>query len=210
MAQNKERVGIYGGAFSPIHMGHVRAAYAFLDEMKLDRLFIVPAAKPPHKQEMTGASDGDRLNMARLAFEGNLEYGSGKIEVSDFELKLNPNSYTACTLEHFASPERTLYFLVGTDVFLKLSRWYRAEDIFRLAHIVLVRREDDPDTLSLIRARKEEYIRDLGARVQEITLPPTDISSSELRTRLGGGLSSDGLIPSPVEEYIKNNDLYRC
>lgn len=209
MVKEKARVGIYGGAFSPIHMGHVRAAYAFLDKMRLDKLIIVPCARPPHKKEMPGATDADRLNMARLAFEGSEEYRVGRIEISDFELKLNTQSFTACTLGHFASPERILYFLVGTDVFLKLSRWYRAEDIFRLADIVLMRREDEDGVLSLIKEKSAEYIREYGARVHVMDLPPTVISSSDVRVRLSAGLPTEGVLPSPVEEYIKNNNLYR-
>lgn len=209
MVKAKERVGIYGGAFSPIHMGHVRAAYAFLNEMRLDKLIIVPSERPPHKKDMPGATDGDRLNMARLAFEGSGEYRVGRIEISDFELKLNTQSYTACTLEHFASPGRILYFLVGTDVFLKLSRWYRAEDIFRLADIVLMRREDEDGMLRLIKEKSAEYIREYGAKVHVLDLPSTVISSSDVRVRLSAGLPTEGLLPSPVEEYIKNNNLYR-
>ena len=204
----KERLGIYGGAFSPIHEGHIKAALAFLDNMKLDRLLIMPTANPPHKV-VSGATAEERFEMACLAFCDTEAYKNGRLEVSDFELTREGKSYTVYTLEHYASPERELYLLVGTDMFLSLDKWFRAEDIFSLAAIVLMRREADTDNKMSIEQKKMIYREDYDARILEINEPPTVISSTELRTRLHNGVPLDGYIPPKVEAYIKIKYLYR-
>ncbi|MBQ8551235.1 MAG: nicotinate (nicotinamide) nucleotide adenylyltransferase [Clostridia bacterium] len=209
MDTEKERLGIYGGTFSPIHSGHVKAAYAFLDTMALDRLLVIPTAIPPHKAPVEGASAADRIEMARLAFCDGEAYKSGRLVVSDYETTLEGKSYTVYTLEHFASPECELYLLVGTDMFLTLDRWYRAEEIFRLADIVLMRRERDAVNFPLIRQKSAEYRERFNARIHEIDEPPIVVSSTELRKRLCGRCGIDGLIPEAVVRYIEENDLYR-
>ncbi len=209
MSAEKERLGIYGGAFSPIHSGHVRAAHAFLSEMKLDRLLVVPTALPPHKPAIEGASVEHRIAMAKLAFCDSAAYKSGRLQVSDFEAESGRKSYTVYTLEHFTAPQRELYLLVGTDMFLTLDKWYRAEDIFALANIVLMRRERDRDNIPRIVAKKAEYTSKFGARVHIITEPPIVISSTELREELRSMADTEGFIPEAVAKYITENGLYR-
>lgn len=209
MGTAKERLGIYGGTFSPIHSGHVKAAYAFLEAMALDRLLVIPTAVPPHKAPVEGASAADRIEMARLAFCDGEAYKSGRLAISDYETTLEGKSYTVYTLEHFTSPERELYLLVGTDMFLTLDKWYRAEDIFRLANIVLMRRERDAVNSLLIEQKCAEYMEGFSARIYEIDEPPIVVSSTKLRERLCSRLDTDGLIPEAVARYIEENDLYR-
>lgn len=199
------RLGIYGGTFSPIHMGHVRAAEAFLEAMALDRLLVIPTAVPPHKAEVAGADASARLTMARLAFADS----DARLAVSDYEISREGKSYTVYTLEHFTAPDTTLYLLVGTDMFLTLAKWFRAEDIFRLADIVLMRRETDAGLTGLLSETAERYRACFGARIHEIDEPPLVISSTELRERLRAGLPTDGMLPDAVAEYIAKNNLYR-
>ena len=208
MGVKKEKLGIYGGTFSPIHSGHVRAAYAFLDGIGLDRLLIVPTAIPPHKAQIDGADTADRFEMARLAFCDDEPYKSGRLEISDYEIKRDGKSYTVYTLEHYTSPERELYMLVGTDMFLTLDRWYRAEDIFKLAEITLMRRETDIENAAAIAKKSREYREKYGARLHFIAEPPIVVSSTELRRRLTERSSTDGLIPKSVAKYITDNNLY--
>lgn len=205
MTPDTERIGIYGGTFSPIHMGHVSAAIAFLSEMKLDRLYIIPTAIPPHKAAVEGANGDDRLNMAKLAFD---EYGSDIIRISDFEIKRAGKSYTVFTLEHFMKPGRELLLLVGTDMFLTLAEWFNAPEIFRLAHIVLVRRERERETTAKIERMKRIYAENYSAKISEINAEPLEISSTELREKLRAGESVKGLIPDGAAKYIKDNGLY--
>lgn len=199
----KERFGIYGGTFSPIHAGHIRAAEIFLRDMRLDRLLIMPAAVPPHKAA-DGVSGEDRLEMARIAFRD----ADSRLEVSDFEVRRDGKSYTICTLENFAEKNRTIFLLVGTDMFLTLPEWRRAEDIFRLADIVLMRRESKADAALEIDEKKAEYIDKYGARIHVIDEPPLEVSSTMLRARIKSGEPTDGLIPDGVAAYIKEHGLY--
>lgn len=200
-----ERIGIYGGTFSPVHSGHIRAANCFLDCVGLDRLYMVPTALPPHKAAVDGASDADRLEMLRLAIADDR---AGKLEVSDWEISRQGKSYTIYTLEHFTKPERELYMLVGTDMFLTLDKWYRAVDIFRLATITLMRRENDRSLDVVIDECRRRYAEDFGARIVVIDRAPFEVSSTELRRRISSGDSLEGLIPDPVAGYIKKNRLY--
>jgi len=199
------KLGIYGGTFSPIHTGHVRAAGAFLDAMALDRLLVIPTAVPPHKAEVAGADAAARLTMARLAFADS----DARLAVSDYEISREGKSYTVYTLEHFTAPDTTLYLLVGTDMFLTLAKWFRAEDIFRLADIVLMRRETDAGLTGLLSETAADYRARFGARIHEIDEPPLVISSTELRERLRAGLPTGGMLPDAVAEYIAKNNLYR-
>ncbi len=205
----KEKVGIYGGTFSPIHFGHVRAAIRFFEEMDLDRLYIVPTSLPHSKSVVEGATADDRLAMARLAFCECDAYKDGRICVSDYEISREGKCYTAETLEYFAASDRHLYLLVGTDMFLILDKWYRAKDIFELADIAVARRECDTDTAALIGARASEYRERYGARVHVIDTEPTVVSSAAIRERIVNGQAIDGLVPSGVIKYINDNGLYR-
>lgn len=204
METRTERIGIYGGTFSPIHSGHVRAANAFADAMALDRLYVIPTALPPHKAKVDGAEAADRLEMARIAFSGT----DRRIAVSDFEIRREGKSYSIYTLEHFSKPGRELFMLVGTDMFLTLHEWYRTEDIFRLARIVLMRRELDDSLLSAINKKSCEYKEKYGADIRVINIPPLEISSTKLREMLRRGEPVGGLIPDNVIKYIKDNNLY--
>ncbi len=205
----KERLGIYGGAFSPIHSGHVRSAHLFLEKMNLDRLVVIPTAVPPHKPMIADATVEQRLEMTRLAFEDSPAYKDGSIEVSDFEAVSKEKSYTVLTLEHFAAPNRELFLLVGTDMFFTLGKWYRSGDIFSLADIVLIRREADEINTPAIEQKKAEYTEKFGARVHEIPETPIVISSTELRSSLKANEEIEDYIPVRVARYIKENGLYR-
>ncbi len=209
MATRKERLGIYGGAFSPIHSGHVRSAHLFLEKMELDKVLIVPTAVPPHKPMIADATVEQRLEMARLAFGDSTAYKGGRIEVSDFEAVNKEKSYTVLTLEHFAASDRELFLLVGTDMFFTLGKWYRSDDIFSLAEIVLIRRETDEINTPAIEQKKAEYTEKFGARIHEICETPIVISSTELRSSLKANGETDDYIPMRVARYIKENGLYR-
>ncbi len=205
----KQRVGIYGGTFSPIHVGHYQAALTFLEQMALDRLYVIPTAEPPHKCCADGASAADRLTMVHLAFEDCEAYRSGRLAVSDFEIRREGKSYSIYTLEHFAAADRELFMLCGTDMFLTLPEWKRAGDIFRLADIVLMRRESEAQMKEEIRESWERYEREFGARIHELKGLPVVLSSTGLRRRLRDGESVEGLIPQKAAQYIAHNNLYR-
>ena len=121
-----EKLGLYGGTFAPPHYGHIHAVKTFLEEVSLDRVLIMPTYQPPHKAKAAGDTPEVRLEMCRAAF-GDIPGA----EVSDYEIRKADVSYTVQTLEHLAAPDREIYLLCGTDMFLTLDRWYRAAEIFR-------------------------------------------------------------------------------
>lgn len=198
----KQRVGIYGGTFSPPHIAHVAVAKMFVDALMLDRLLVIPTFVPPHKNYDSSVSAADRLNMCKLAFDG-----IKNAEVSDMEIKRGGKSYTVTTLEELADENNELFLLCGTDMFLTLESWYNFERIFELATICCVRRENNDENTSLITEKTIEYKKKYGAKIELIENSVIEISSTELRADISE-LSSHFLSPQVVE-YINFRGLYR-
>lgn len=198
------RVGIYGGAFAPIHVGHVAAAKAFMEQMWLDVLFVIPTGKSPHKEISTGASDSDRLEMCRRAFEGV----EGVI-VSDIEIRREGVSYTVDTLRSLEDDDRRLFMLCGTDMILTLDTWHEPDEIFRLSYPVYIRRESDESLDERLIAKVTEYRNKYGKNVVKIKAPAISVSSSEIRHKISNGEDISGLVPESVAEYIKEKGLYK-
>ncbi len=198
------RIGIYGGSFSPVHNGHVNAARAFMEQMWLDILFIIPAGIPPHKELCGGATDSDRLKMCQLAFGG-----MDGVIVSDIEMLRKGKSYTVDTLRVFSTnPEDRLFLLCGTDMMLTLDTWKDPDEIFRLCYPVYIRRDKDPSRDGEIISKLAEYKKKYGKNVVKLVCDPIEISSSEIRDKIRNGLPVDGLMPYKVYEYIKSRGLY--
>ncbi len=204
MINNTLRVGVYGGTFAPVHIGHVQAAKAFMEQMKLDYLFIIPTALPPHKQIDESDDPIHRLRMCELAFEG-----IDGIVISDVEIKRGGKSYTYDTLVELSRPDTRLFLLCGTDMVLTFDKWYRYEDIFKLCYPTYVRRESDPLLDSRIVAKISEYYEKYGVMFRKILVDPIRISSTEIREAIKQNKSVSGMISPSVEKYIKEHGLYR-
>lgn len=199
-----ETLAIYGGTFSPPHLGHVHAAEAFFNALEPDRLLIIPAAAPPHKAPVAGAGPAERLAMCRLAFSH-----IPRVEISQIELLRQGKSYTVETLRALEAANRRIVMLVGTDMLLSLDTWYCAEEIFARAEIAAIRRESDLETAEKLQKTAEKYREKYDARVRFIDVPPVEISSTELRARIADGRSVSRYLSSEVEAYIKQWRLYR-
>lgn len=197
------RVGIYGGAFSPIHLGHVEAAKAFMSQMWLDVLFVIPTGVSPHKEMSGGASNADRLKMCELAFEGV----EGVI-VSDLEMRREGKSYTVDTLRYLSDSDRRLFLLCGTDMILTLDQWKDPDEIFKLAYPTYIRREEDSELDEKLIAKITEYRNKYGKNVVRINAPAIVVSSSEVRAKIENREDITGLVPPAVAEYIKEKGLY--
>ena len=196
------KIGLYGGSFSPPHIGHVRAAECFLRERKPDVLHVMPAACSPHKSQSAFDDSHHRLQMCRLAFAG-----IPSVQVSDREIARGGTSYTVLTLREYKAlygKDTEIEMLVGTDMFLCLDRWYCFEEIFSLARIVCMRREGELQ--SLLEAADARY-RALGADTVLVDNPVTEISSSEVRAMLARGERSP-LLQDCVFAYIREKGLY--
>lgn len=197
------RLGIYGGTFSPPHIGHIRAALALCGLCDLDRVLVIPAAIPPHKRLMAGDDPHMRLEMLNIALRGAMAENP-KLGISDYEIQKSGASYTYLTLEHFHSLGcRDITFLCGGDMFATLDSWRHPEIIFSLARIAYVNRGRDD-----LRTIAGHYRDDFGARIIELEMEDTPVSSTEIRKALAEGRDTRRLLTPGVEEYIKSHKLY--
>ena len=197
------RVGIFGGTFAPVHNGHVIAAKAFMEQMKLDYLYIIPACLPPHKRISPSDDPKHRLRMCELAFAD-----VDGVVVSDLEIARGGKSYTYDTLKELSRPDTRLFFMCGTDMVLSFDTWYRFEDIFKLCYPVYVRRENDPIITNRIVAKITEYYQKYGVMFRKILTEPIEISSTAVRKAVFEGKDISSFVPPLVESYIKTRGLY--
>ena len=197
------RIGIYGGAFAPIHVGHVAAAKAFMRQMWLDVLFVIPTGLSPHKIMDRSASSEDRMNMCRLAFEGV----EGVI-VSDMEIKRAGKSYSVDTLRSLVVEDSRLFMLCGTDMMLTLDEWNEPDEIFKLCYPVYIRRENDRSLDKVIVEKIASYKERYGKNVVRIDAPVIEASSRDIREKLRCGEDVSELMDPKVLAYIKEKGLY--
>ena len=202
------KIGIYGGTFNPPHLGHLAAARAAMDALGLDKLLLMPAATPPHKELPPGSPPAaDRLAMAEKLADALLMPKA--VQVSALEMDRPGPSYTADTVEqlHEREPEAQLWLLVGSDMFLSLHTWREPERIMKYASVCAFHRTQ-ADEAARFAAQKERLERDYGARIQLIPVPGlVEISSTRLRELLSQGEGREYLHPS-VYGYILLHGLY--
>jgi nicotinate-nucleotide adenylyltransferase len=188
-----EKVGVLGGTFDPVHVGHIVAAVETRSALALDRVLMVVAGDPWQKRDRVVASAADRLamvNAAAVDVEG--------IEASTLEIDREGPSVTADTLEALVAPERELFLILGSDAAANMPTWRRLEETRDLASLVIVER--DP-------TRSVGPPGD-GWRVDHVRIPQIEISSTELRDRLAAGRPIDGLVPPAAVRVIRERGLY--
>jgi nicotinate-nucleotide adenylyltransferase len=197
------RIGIFGGTFNPPHLAHLILAECARDELELDRVLLVLAPRPPHKQVDGDPGAEERLALCRAAVASE----PGRIEVSDVELYREGPSYTADTLAVLREqrPNDEFVLLLGGDSAAGLASWHRPADILRYAEIGVAERGDDDH------ARAAETLRGLGAadRLRPFAMPATELSSTLIRTRVRTGRTIRHLVPEAVEARIRASGLYR-
>ncbi|MDX9732329.1 MAG: nicotinate (nicotinamide) nucleotide adenylyltransferase [Bdellovibrionales bacterium] len=211
------RIGVFGGTFNPLHVGHIQCVRTVKSRLGLDRIHIVPAAQNPRKPKTEGPGDQDRLEMCRVGFQSDADY----TVIDDREIKRGGLSYTVTTLESFAEefPSAQLHLIIGMDQFEELDRWHRVARIFELANVVVISRpghslphglEDFPEGLRPLLSDFEKGFGQLvsGNHIEFIRMPDTDVSASELRKRLRTGRSVEKYMTIEVEEFIKSRGLY--
>ena len=200
------KIGVYGGTFNPIHMGHMAAAKFAMEYLALDLLYLIPAGLPPHKTLAEDTPEAEhRLNMTQLA-AGVI----GKnVKALDIELRRTGKSYTLDTLRELRAkhPDDELYFFMGTDMFLTFHKWYKPEEIAALCTICAFGRSE-ADTEELFAVQREYLVQTLGANVITLALPQiVEISSTQLREKLKTGDVGAYLHPA-VYGYILREKLY--
>lgn len=189
-----QRIGLFGGSFDPIHMGHLLVAVAAREELGLDRLFFVPAAQSPFKPERQPTPASQRLRLLRLALAG-----MAWCEIDDQEIKRGGISYTIDTVKDYTRrfPKADLFYLVGADHATQLHKWRAADELAQLVQFVVIPRPGQAST-----------VVPQPFRSQQLVGFPAAISSSEIRGRVRKGLPLEPLVPAAVAEAIRNNGLY--
>ena len=198
------RVGIYGGTFSPIHNGHVATAKLFMEQMRLDYLFVIPSAIPPHKAMDSLEAPQHRLNMCKLAFDG-----VDGVYVSDMEIERGGKSYTIDTVKELSAPGRRLLLLCGTDMVLCFDKWYKYREILELCYPVYMRREKDAMLDTMIVNKLTKYYNESGKMFRKLVGEPIELNSTEIREAVKAGKSISDMVPASVEKYILDNKLYK-
>ena len=223
------RLGIMGGTFDPIHLGHLRAAEEIYWAFGLDRIIFVPAARPPHKEEVVVASALHRYEMVSLA-----TVFTPYFTVSPIELTRPGKSYSVETLREFQKmygSNTSLYFVVGVDAFLEMSGWRQARELFSLARVIVTARPgwrlDEVERLLTSEQRKIlgnprfRYLKISGIdperverefdprRVLLVEVVSLDIASREIRDLVEQGRSIRHLVPDTVAAYMAKNRLYQ-
>ena len=192
------KTGVFGGAFNPVHKGHVRLAEEAVKQLKLKRLLIIPTYDSPHKETKLLPFE-DRAEMCRRAF-GHIE----GVEISDIEVKLGGKSFTINTIRELKSlyPEDQFFLLIGGDMLFSFESWFKYESILKEAKVCAIARDED----SLVDMM--EYANELG-RIKVLPTKAIEISSTEIREKAARGEDISDLVPDGVAEYIAQNGLYR-
>jgi len=192
-----KKIGILGGTFDPLHLGHLVLAEQVKEKLRLDRVIFIPCFTPPHKTCRRLSPAKDRFEMTRLAIQDNPSFS-----ISDMELKRKGISYTVDTLRELkrSYSKSEIYFLTGSDVLDEIHTWKNPEQICELAQVVIARRpgfdEIDPEN----HFAKKSILVDITG---------VDLSSTQIRERVKKGRSIKYLVPDVVEAYIKKKKLYR-
>jgi nicotinate-nucleotide adenylyltransferase len=189
-----QSIGLFGGSFDPVHLGHLLVAQAAREELELDRLFFIPAAQSPFKPDSQPTSSKDRLRLLRLALAGK-----SWCEIDEQELQRGGVSYTINTLRdyHQRFPEAQIFYLVGGDHVQKLPSWRDAEELARVAEFIVVPRPG-----------QAEIPFPKPFRGRALKGFPLGVSSSQIRARVKVGEPIDHLVPATVAEAIRGAGLY--
>jgi nicotinate-nucleotide adenylyltransferase len=214
-----KKIGLFGGTFNPIHLGHLRAAEEISDFFALDRMIFIPSSDPPHKEKEEIPAAPLRAEMVRLAVSDNPRFA-----LSGVELDRPGKSYSIETIEDFRrelGAGTHLYFIVGLDAFLEINGWKDYASLFGLCHFVVMTRpgfekklsrEDLPVELAdefCYDTQKGGYVHRSGFLVYPAEITGLDISSTRIREFLRKGNSIRYLVPPAVEAFIQTNHLYR-
>jgi len=204
--ERREKIGIMGGTFNPIHIGHLIIAEDICEKANLDKVLFIPSGQPPHKPDSEVAAAEHRYEMVRLAVASNSNF-----EASRIELDRDGYTYTINTLLELREKygrNTDIYFIIGADVVHELKTWREYERVFALCEFIAVLRPgfDENALKNTISQLAQEH----GAVIHPVTSRLIDISSTDIRERCRNGKSIRYLVPEPVEEYILRNGLYRA
>jgi nicotinate-nucleotide adenylyltransferase len=209
------KVGIFGGTFDPVHIGHLRTAEEMREQYALDKVYFVPAYIPPHKRTRKITDSVLRLSMLKKATRGN-----SFLCASNIEIKNQGVSYSINTIKTFQKRFKQLYFIIGIDAFLEIDTWYHYQEIFNHTNFIIMERplssktpvnklfpSDIRKDIKKIDERTFKHVSGNEIHMQSVT--QLDISSTKIRDSARNGRSIKYLVPQPVEKFINKMGLYR-
>jgi len=211
----ERRIGLFGGTFDPIHLGHLRCAQEVWEAFHLSQVIFILAATPPHKRDRSIIATQDRWNMVSLAIADNPSFA-----LSDVEIGREGTSYSIETISHYhrtLQEGERLFFIVGADALLEMETWRDYPQLFTLCDFIVISRPHfDPLKAPVLQSEgftKEErgnlFLHPSGHSLYLLSVTPIGISSTEIRRAAGEGKSLTYLVPTEVEKYITKKGLYR-
>lgn len=201
--RGNHKIGIMGGTFDPIHIGHLFIAEAVRTEYKLDKILFIPSANPPHKQNSCVTRAMDRYAMTVLATHSNPHFS-----VSDIEFRRSGPSYTIDTVRELTEiygRDTEFYFVTGADTIQEIPTWKNIHDLLELCNFVATLRPGCVNSIDNI----VEYFGEQGRRrIHQLPTPELEISSTDIRQRIKSGKSIKYIVPESVENYLRKENLY--
>lgn len=194
------KIGLMGGTFDPVHIGHLIAAQSVCEELELDEVWFMPTFVPPHKEQAPGASPEQRWQMVCLAVEGHPTF-----KPSDVELRKGGVSYSIETVLMLRSrhPEHEFYYIIGADMVQYLPKWHRIDELITLVTFVGLRRPG-------YEIGYDELPASIRKAVRSASMPQIELSSTGIRQRRAEGRSVRYMVPDRVNDYIEVNRLYEA
>lgn len=191
------KVGIFGGTFNPPHFGHLIVVETVCDQLQFDKILFVPSANPPNKNDRSVAPARDRMEMTRLAIQGNTRF-----DISDIEIRRKGISYTVQTVSELVElyPKTDLSLIIGADNLIEFQTWKSPDEILSRVQLVAMTRPGFPADQD-----RGKYSR----FVTFVHVPQIGISGTDIRRRIKSGRTIRYLVPHQVEEYIVSRGLYR-
>ena len=206
------RIGLLGGTFDPVHVGHLALARSAIEALRLDRVILLPSGRPWQKPELRTPGE-HRLAMVRLAIAGD-----ARLSVDDLELRREGRTYTIDTLialRHALGTHCALVLLLGSDQLHNLASWHRWHELLDYAHLAVTQRERVPlsglpaEVEALLATHGRDALPDAPAgSIVLFRMPPVPVSATALRAQLAASARPDGLVPLAVLDYIDRHRLY--
>ena len=187
-------IGLFGGTFDPIHIGHLVTTRFVYEQRNLEKIIFMPCNKSPLKPSITSLNEAHRLKMLELALEPFPYF-----EVSDYEINKGEISYTLDTLTELKKTYESIELIIGYDNLLIFDKWHKPDKILDIAKLIVMKRKTDIDTEAVNKYMNMAYV---------IDTPSIEISATNIRNRIQNGRSIDYLVPRKVKEYIQENKLY--
>ena len=189
------KVGIFGGTFDPIHVGHLITTQKVYEQRELDKILFIPAFISPHKIHKFASPPVHRMNMAKLAIEGLKHF-----DISDIEINRNEISYTINTITELKTNYDEIELIIGFDNLVVFDKWHQPDELLKMVELVVMKRSFDKELKNI-----HKYFGEANF----VDTPNIEISSTEIRERVNKGLPIDFMVTEKVKDYIKENNLYK-